>query len=83
MAWLWLLSGEQQAVTCSYLHKKNCFVFHFPAPPLVFLLVHPPAQFLTGEVALAEVGQGMLYVPVRVTCELDLWLCSGKCDNPR
>jgi len=45
-----------------------------PPAPLVFLLVHPPAQLLAGEVALAEAGRGTLYVSVCVTCELDLWL---------
>lgn len=46
------------------------------------MLIHSPAQFLTGEAALTEVGQGILYVPVCVSYELDLWLHSGKHNNP-
>lgn len=50
-------------------------------PLLLFMLIHPPAQFLTGEAALTEVGQGILYVLICVSYELDLWMHSGKHDN--
>lgn len=74
-------AGLYHVAAVGDLHKRNylCLSPFCNYFLLYFLLIHLPAQFFTGEVALAEVCQYITYAPCCVTGKLDLWLCSGKC----